>query len=118
MGAGPKRADNSKNTSRKTSGIGRLDRIRRRPADGIFRPKPNHLLGESSSTSLLIRGGNRREAIIPDDADRHDYPKTLGDVCAKTGFAAHPYCSTKDHCCQTARLEEGPRMNTYGQSYD
>jgi single-strand selective monofunctional uracil DNA glycosylase len=33
---------------------GRLDRTRRRPADGITRPKPNHNLGEPATASPMI----------------------------------------------------------------
>jgi hypothetical protein len=33
---------------------GRLDRCRRRPAGGIFRPKSARLLGESASISLMM----------------------------------------------------------------
>ena len=55
-----------------------------------------------------VNRGNRREAIFLDDADPHDFLKTPGDACAKTRFAVHAYCLIKNHCCQTARLEEAP----------
>ena len=79
---------------------------------------PRHLRIEyAGATCHVMSRGNRREAIFLDDGDRHDLLKTLGEACAKTGFAVHAYRLIKNHYCQTARLEEGPSMNTHGQSY-
>ena len=56
----------------------------------------------------VLSRGNRREAIFLDDGDLHDFLKTPGEARAKTGFAVHAFCMIKNHCCQTARLEEAP----------
>jgi hypothetical protein len=60
---------------------GRPDRIRRRPADGIFGPKPLHRLGDSA-----IR------AILPGEQDQQDFESAeSGDIlscksCPKRSF--------------------------------
>jgi REP element-mobilizing transposase RayT len=41
--------------------------------------------------------GDRKEAIFLDDADRHDFLKTLAEACQKTGFEVHAYCLMKNH---------------------
>jgi REP element-mobilizing transposase RayT len=45
----------------------------------------------------VMSRGDRREAIFQDEGDRHDFLKTLAEVCAKTGFAVHAYCLMKNH---------------------
>jgi hypothetical protein len=39
-----------------------------------------------------MSGGDRREAIYLDDADREEFLRALGEVCAKMGWQVHVYC--------------------------
>lgn len=41
--------------------------------------------------------GDRRENIFLDDVDRHDFIKTLAEVCQKTDWQVHAYCLMSNH---------------------
>jgi REP element-mobilizing transposase RayT len=41
--------------------------------------------------------GDRREKILLDDVDRHDFVKTLAEACQKTGWQVHAYCLMPNH---------------------
>ena len=45
----------------------------------------------------VISRGDQREPIFLDEGDRHDFLKTLGEACAKTGFEVHAYCLMRNH---------------------
>ena len=40
----------------------------------------------------VMSRGDQGEPIFLDQGDRHDFLKTLGEACAKNGFAVHAYC--------------------------
>lgn len=41
--------------------------------------------------------GDHREPIFKDDYDRHEFIKTLGETCGKTGWQVHAYCLMPNH---------------------
>ena len=45
----------------------------------------------------VMSRGDRREDIFLDDVDRHDFLKTLAEVCQKTGWQVHAYCLMANH---------------------
>jgi len=45
----------------------------------------------------LMNRGDRREAIVRDDADRRRFLETLGEACAKTDWQVHAYCLMNNH---------------------
>jgi REP element-mobilizing transposase RayT len=45
----------------------------------------------------LMSRGDRGEDIFLDDVDRHDFLKTLGEACLKTGWQVHAYCLMRNH---------------------
>lgn len=45
----------------------------------------------------VMSRGDRREEIYLDDVDRHDFLKTLGEACQKTGWLVHAYCLMRNH---------------------
>ena len=45
----------------------------------------------------VMSRGDRRENIFYDDVDRHDFVRTLGEACQKTGFEVHAYCLMPNH---------------------
>jgi REP element-mobilizing transposase RayT len=45
----------------------------------------------------VLSRGDRREPIFLDDGDCHDFIKTLGEACRKTGFEIHAFCLMKNH---------------------
>lgn len=45
----------------------------------------------------ILDRGNRREDIFVDDADRHDFLRTLGEACRKTDWQVHAYCLMPNH---------------------
>src|SRR5271166_5946402 len=45
----------------------------------------------------IMSRGDRQQAIYLDDADRHDFLKTLAQACQKTGFQVHAYCLMRNH---------------------
>jgi putative transposase len=45
----------------------------------------------------LTSPGSRREDVFLDDWDRHDFLKTLGETCGKTGWKVHAYCLMANH---------------------
>ena len=62
----------------------------------------------------LVSRGNRCEAIFVNDVDRHDFLRTLGEVCLKTGWQVHAYCLMSNHFhlvveTPNANLVEGMR---------
>src|ERR1041385_4656472 len=72
------------------------------------------------ATYHVMSRGDRREDIFPSDVDRHDFMRTLGEACQKTGFQVHAYCLMSNHfhlVVQTpeANLVEGMRwlLSTY-----
>ena len=40
----------------------------------------------------VMSGGNQRQNIFSDDADRLRFVSTLGEACQKTGLQVHAYC--------------------------
>ncbi len=40
----------------------------------------------------VMNRGDRREAILKDDQDRHRFLSTLGKTCAKTDWQVHAFC--------------------------
>jgi REP element-mobilizing transposase RayT len=55
----------------------------------------------------LLNQGDRREAIFRDDGDCHDFIKTLGEDCEKTGFEVHALCLMKHHFHLVVETPEG-----------
>jgi putative transposase len=45
----------------------------------------------------VMSRGDRREAIVYDDADRVEFLRTLGQACLKTGWHVHAYCLMSNH---------------------
>ena len=41
--------------------------------------------------------GDRREDIVNDDKDRHQFLRALGEACTKTGWQVHAYCLMTNH---------------------
>ena len=62
----------------------------------------------------VVSRGNRCEAIFVNDVDRHDFLRTLGEACLKTGWQVHAYCLMSNHFhlvveTPNANLVEGMR---------
>jgi putative transposase len=55
----------------------------------------------------LMSRGDRAEAVFRDEGDRHDFIKTLGEACRKTGFQIHAYCLMKNHFHLVAETPDG-----------
>lgn len=69
--------------------------------------------------------GNRQEDIYHDDADRHLFLKTLGNVCAVYNWRCHSFCLMSNHYhllveTPDANLSKGMRQlnGVYSQSYN
>src|SRR5438876_8230976 len=45
----------------------------------------------------VMSRGNRRQGIFLDDVDRHDFLKTLAEVCQKTAWEVHAFCLMSNH---------------------
>src|SRR5438876_6948887 len=45
----------------------------------------------------VMSRGNRRQGIFLDDVDRHDFLKTLAEVCQKTAWEVHAFCLMRNH---------------------
>jgi REP element-mobilizing transposase RayT len=45
----------------------------------------------------VMSRGNRRQTIYLGDVDRHDFLKTLGEACQKTGWQIHAFCLMSHH---------------------
>ncbi len=45
----------------------------------------------------VMSRGDRREAIVKEDADRERFLATLGEACEKTGWEVHAWCLMKNH---------------------
>src|SRR6267142_2515004 len=45
----------------------------------------------------VMSRGDRKKDIYLDDVDRHDFLKTLAEVCLKTGFEINAYCLMNNH---------------------
>jgi REP element-mobilizing transposase RayT len=45
----------------------------------------------------VMNRGDRGERIFLDDINRHDFIKTLVEVCQKTGWQVHAYCLMSNH---------------------
>jgi putative transposase len=45
----------------------------------------------------VVSRGNRRAEIFPDNVERHDFLKTLAEVCQKTGWQVHAYYLMGNH---------------------
>ena len=70
---------------------GRPDRIRRRPADGIFPPTPARFLGDSATTSLMIRVHSTTHLLLLDQCAEivQDFLKPNHPVAARTRSLPH-----------------------------
>jgi hypothetical protein len=44
-----------------------------------------------------MNGGDRREPMFRNDADRERFPATLGEACRKTNRPVHAYCLMANH---------------------
>ncbi len=55
----------------------------------------------------VLSRGDRREPIFLDDGDCHDFIKTLGEACLKTGFEIHAFCLMKNHFHLVVETPEG-----------
>ena len=69
----------------------------------------------------LMSRGDRCEDIFLDDADRHDFIKTLAEACLKTGWPVRAYCLMRDHyhlvlATPAANLVAGRALATRRQS--
>ena len=49
------------------------------------------------ATYHVMNRGDRREAILADNQDRHRFLKTLGEACEKTCWQVHAYCLMSNH---------------------
>lgn len=59
---------------------------------------PRHLRIEfEDAVYHVMNRGDRREPIFRDDADRNQFLKTLGEVCAKTDWQVHALCLMHNH---------------------
>ncbi len=45
----------------------------------------------------IMSRGDRGEAIFDDDIDRHQFLKTLGETCGRTGWIVHAYVLMQNH---------------------
>jgi putative transposase len=45
----------------------------------------------------IMSRGDQRDDIFLDDVDRHDFIKTLAEVCQRTGWQVHAYCLMRNH---------------------
>jgi putative transposase len=45
----------------------------------------------------IMNRGDRREAIVLDEFDRHRFIGTLSQVCAKTDWQVHAFCLMGNH---------------------
>ncbi len=45
----------------------------------------------------VLSRGDRREAIVRDDADRQCWLDLLAKTCARTGWQVHAYCLMSNH---------------------
>jgi len=45
----------------------------------------------------MTRSLTRRQDIYLDEADRHDFLKTLAESCQKMGWQVHSYCLMANH---------------------
>jgi putative transposase len=45
----------------------------------------------------IMSRGDQRDDIFLDDVDRHDFIKTLAEVCLRTGWQVHAYCLMRNH---------------------
>lgn len=57
---------------------------------------------------MLCRGGDRRENIFGDDADRVRFLETIAELCQRTGWKIHAYVLMSNHYHW---LLETPRAN-------
>jgi putative transposase len=55
----------------------------------------------------VLSRGDRREPIFLDEGDCHDFIKTLGQACQKTGFQIHAFCLMKNHFHLVLETPEG-----------
>ena len=62
----------------------------------------------------VMSRGDQGEAIFPDDGDRHDFLKTLAEVCEKTGFLVHAYCLMSNHFHLVVETPEGNLVSGMG----
>jgi hypothetical protein len=52
----------------------------------------------------IMSRGDQRDDIFLDDVDRHDFIKTLAEVCQRTGWQVHAYCLMRNHWGGELRL--------------
>lgn len=45
----------------------------------------------------VMSRGDQRDDIFFDDADRHDFIKTLAEVCQKADWQVHAFCLMRNH---------------------
>jgi REP element-mobilizing transposase RayT len=57
----------------------------------------------------VMSRGDRREQIFLDDADRHDFIKTLAEACHKTGWRVHACCLTPGKPASVSTVRTLPR---------
>ena len=59
-------------------------------------PRPLRIEYEGARYHVMSRG-DRREDIVNDDKDRHQFLRALGEACTKTGWQVHAYCLMTNH---------------------
>lgn len=59
-------------------------------------PRPLRIQYQGARYHIMSRG-DRREPIFIDDQDRHQFLRTLGQTCQKTGWQVHAYCLMRNH---------------------
>jgi REP element-mobilizing transposase RayT len=59
-------------------------------------PRPLRIEYGGARYHVMSRG-DRREDIVNDDRDRHEFLRALGEACQKTGWQVHAYCLMTNH---------------------
>jgi hypothetical protein len=65
-----------------------------------------------------MSGGDRREAIFYDDADRVEFLRTLGQACLKTGWQVHAYCVSRQWIADRLRIGSASYVSNLLSSVD
>jgi putative transposase len=55
----------------------------------------------------VLSRGDQREPVFLDEGDGHDFRKTLGQACGKTGLLVPAYCLMKNHFHLVVETPEG-----------
>jgi putative transposase len=63
---------------------------------GLIMPRPLRIQYPGARYHVMSRGDGR-DAIFRDPRDRHEFLRTLGQTCRKTGWQVHSYCLMTNH---------------------